>query len=104
MPAWGQKVDGKEDPCCPCQQGNSISWPCQLLPLLLPSLVVLSLSASPRACKLVFLPGELGQLCLGSGMGFRRIWPLGQQQFLWAVAPACVSAQTPFAPDRFGVW
>lgn len=39
------------------------------------SSLVLSPSPSPRACKRAVLPGELGQLRLGSGVGIRREWP-----------------------------
>lgn len=51
MLGWGQKVNGRKDPCypcCCCRQGNS-SWPCQLVPI---RVVLLSFSPSPTACKL----------------------------------------------------
>lgn len=72
MPARRQKVHGREDPCCPRQQGNSISWPCRLLPVLLSGPESLAL---PESLQTRRLPGELGQLRLGSGVGIRREWP-----------------------------
>ena len=37
VPEWRQRVNDREappPPCCCCQQGNSVSWPCQLLLVL----------------------------------------------------------------------
>ena len=82
--------------CCCCQQGNSISWPCQLLPVFM---VLLSLLSLPKGQQTwASSSDELSQMCLGLGVGIQCPWPLGQQLFLWAPCPRLRSVPRHLSP------
>ena len=103
---WGPKVNGRENPAHPCccyQQGNSISWPCQLLLVLMVLLSLFSVPKSPQTWA--SSSGELGQMYLGLGVGGGYSVHVAFRTTAISVGTmpqTYVSAQTPLAPVALG--
>lgn len=100
---WRQKVNGREDPCLLVLLLPASEWHLLALPLLLVLMVLLSLLSLPKSPQTwASSSGELGQMCLGLGVGIQCMWPLGQQLFLWAPCPRLMSV--PRHPLPLWLW